>query len=206
MIDEVWVSFAFQDERLWGRPVSPMVGKDVDTENLVDIGRRNLHGEIFSADDFPKSIQWTYPKTEIKSLPPLFLAGDYFGVNAAAAAVLRGHDLGDGSLFPVTGFQADRITPIPGDFFLLNFGNVKPGGFAPEHSALRPDPFRENFWWPRATSKGRDVAVVQAVTKGPEIWVDDRLENLFFISGPLAKSLKKAGFLSAFKLEKCKIV
>ncbi len=205
MADEVWVSFAFQDERFWAGPVG-LWGDPEKAEEIVEIGNRNLRGEVIPARDFPKRIRWRDDKTIAKGLPPLFLAGDYFGVNAAAAAVLRAHDLGSGSLYPVTGFQADETNKIPGDFFLLNFGNVKPGGFAPEHSNMRPHPFRDNFWRPRAISKGRDVAVAQAVTKGPEIWVDDRLQNLFFVSGPLAKSLKKAGFLSAFRLEKCKVI
>lgn len=55
----------------------------------------------------------------------LFAVGGFYAVKGRLAQVLSRFDLGEGGLIPFPIYQADLVTPIKGEFFLLNFGARK---------------------------------------------------------------------------------
>jgi hypothetical protein len=138
-------------------------------------------------------------------LPDLFYGYGFWVVSDRCADVMRGFDLGSGSLHPVKVFEKDKATPI-GDhgWFCLNFGNKK--------SILLPDksrsikPFPGDRWRPDVIVGDNAIAVSPQALIGPDIWIDPLFFNGFFLSDALVKALKKAKCRSGFALKKCQVV
>lgn len=203
MSDLVWVSGAMMDPRQM-RPLTSDIA-DRDIHRAVDSGNRNDAGEALGPDCFPAAI-WPseYAVRSWNAMPDLFFAGSYWVISQACANVLRRFDLGNGALYPVIVFKKDRKTKLEGDYFCLNFGNVK-HAFLPNESPNTRD-------WPggrRAlpfVEQDFDVAVSREALSGPDIWIDPFLTRSFFISGPLGDALKAAKVSSWFKLKKCRVI
>lgn len=206
MASEVWICTIIGNTDFYGDPLS-VVSAPEAAPRVLEVARENARGQVFDASDFPKEMRYTDPKTQVDTLPDVFVAGDYVGVSEAAAAALRCDDLGACSLFPVAAFQADGTTDITGQFFLVNYGNVKSGGFLPGASKdVREDPFRPDVWSPRQWLKDGHLAVSSSVLQGPGIWVDDRLEKAFFLSGEIVRALRKVSNFPKLQLRKCSII
>ncbi|MDW3224779.1 MAG: hypothetical protein R8G34_18175 [Paracoccaceae bacterium] len=206
MADEVWASTIYGNSDFYTDPLRVQHALD-DGPRIVEMSQRNLRGDVFEASEFPQVMVYSDPKKQIATLPHLFLAGDYIGVSELAAEAIKVDEMGACSLYPVAAFQADQTTPISGTYFLINFGNVKSGGFLPEQSTkMRADPFRQGIWHARQTLKNGQLAVSADVLNGPGIWVDDRLEDVFFLSGSVVKALKKKSIFAGLQLRKCTIV
>lgn len=129
----------------------------------------------------------------MKCVPDLFVAGDYVGTTERALSAFALGDLGKGKLVPVEGYQSDEQTPLTGDrLYLLNYGSVKAGGSIPEQSQKATEnSFRKGIWNADSRVKGGDIAVSALVLDGPDMWVDDRLEDVFLLSGAIVAGLKK---------------
>ena len=102
--------------------------------------------------------------------------------------------------------HADRKTALAGDYFSLNFGNVKKA-FLPADSV---SPYRMveglEIWALPFVLKDNAMAVSQAALQGPDLWVDPLLHKALFISDRLGKALKAAGAGRAFGLKKCRVI
>lgn len=166
-------------------------------------------GYAVSADEMAKEIFGTSSADEKDyRFPDLFHAYGYWVVSAAAAEVLKQFDLGGGGLYPVKVFKNDRITPVGGEWFCINFGNRK-SGFVPDqsprsrHSYIRDG---EKGWFPRLPYRDDDFAVSESVLAGPDIWIDPDVGDAFFLSDTLAKALKKAKADKGFFLGKCRVI
>jgi hypothetical protein len=205
MADRVWVSSAMMDAAL----IMPVRNDIADNpENRpIDDGSRNRSGEALSADNFPKRIWATEDFDESMILPPLFFAYTSWVVSAAAADVLRRFDLGGGGLYPVEMLRKDRTTPIGGEWFCLNFGNVKQAfrGGRDSPKARQSGPSGTRWRLPFVLRDG-DLAVTRAALEGPDIWVDPAISPAFFVSDRLAQALKVAEVDQPFGLKKCRIV
>jgi hypothetical protein len=200
----VWLSLAMAD----ARRLRPFTNDLASDENrLIAIQRSNNAGEVLNKDDFPEAIWGSKERgaTTFKTLPDLFYGYGYWVVSDRCADVLRGFDLGSGSLHPVKVFEKDKVTPI-GDhgWFCWNFGNKK-NVFLPDKSK-NISPFSGNRWHPRATLRDNEIAVSPQALIGPDIWIDPLLFNSLFLSDALVKALKKAKCTSGFSLKKCQVV
>ena len=204
MSNAVWLSLAMAD----ARRLRPFTNDLASDENrLIAIQRSNNAGEVLNKDDFPEAIWGSKERgaTTFKTLPDLFYGYGYWVVSDRCADVLRGFDLGSGSLHPVKVFEKDKVTPI-GDhgWFCWNFGNKK-NVFLPDKSK-NISPFSGNRWHPRATLGDNEIAVSPQALIGPDIWIDPLLFNSLFLSDALVKALKKAKCTSGFSLKKCQVV
>jgi hypothetical protein len=202
--DAVWVSLAMSDARRL-RPFTNDLASD--QKRLIAIQNRNDAGEVLNKDDFPEAIWGSAERgaTTFKSLPDLFYGYGFWVVSDRCADVLRGFDLGSGSLHPVKVFEKDKVTPI-GDhgWFCWNFGNKK-NVFLPDKSKnMRPVP--QGRWGPGYTLGDNEIAVSPQALVGPDIWIDPQFVDAFFLSDALVKSLKKAKCTSGFGLKKCQVV
>jgi hypothetical protein len=206
MSEAVWVSNAMNDSRLDSDITTDLNEKNIDL--VIDSLRRNESGEVLEAQLFPTAI---YPgkalKTPFRRLPHLFKAGGYWVVSEPVADVLRQFDLGGGGLYPVKIFQKDRKTRVEGEYFCLNFGNVK-HAFLPDESSDRiakdENPLR--YYLPLGTWGHDIVAVASDAMAGADVWIDPLLRHAFFVSDRLRSALKCAKIEDAFRLKKCSII
>lgn len=179
---------------------------DEPADPNLDGGRRNAAGEVLSAENFPREIWGIRGLNDSRSLPDIFMGYGPWIVSKAAAGVMRQFDMGQGGLYPVRILKRDRKTPFDGEWFCLNFGNVKKAyvGGGEDRTAHIPKPFIRHA---TPGPLGHNVLSVTAdALVGPDIWVDPQIYDTFFVSDGLAKALKAAGVAKAFGFKKCKIV
>jgi hypothetical protein len=167
--------------------------------------RRNAAGEPLEPALFPSTF---FPgaslKGTLKRMPHFFKGSGFWAVDKPVADVLRQFDMGKGALYPVKIFQKDRVTQFEGEYFCVNFGNVK-RAFLPELSPNTME-FPQERRILSFVPTDNEVAVSNAALIGPDLWVDPKLFKGFFISGRLRTALKKAKLDGAFRLFNCRII
>lgn len=197
----VWVSHAMIDQ---SARVTPLAN-DLEDQLAIDALNRNDSGEPLPQSMFPTSI-WAVEGRRLDNLPELFWANAFWIASARTAEVLQGSDLGAGSLYPVLLLQNDRATPVSGEYFCLNFGNVK-DVFLPERSpGADQNPFNPAIWYPEVQLNDDDIAVSTTALEGPDIWISPPLKRAFFVSDKLAKALERAKVARPFRLRRCRVV
>jgi hypothetical protein len=209
MSDTAWVSNAMN--YVGGQDMTTDKTEE-DSTKVIAIMKRNESGESLSAEHFPKYI-WPgrNAKRPFKRIPRFFQAGGYWVVDKPVADILRQFDMGKGALYPVKIFQKDRTTQVDGDYFCINFGNVKQA-FLPEDSSDRmmkrgsPDFGDPTYYLLPFVPRDLEMFLSFAASEGPDIWVDPLVVDAFFISDPLRTALKKAKLDGAFRLFKCQII
>lgn len=203
MSDTVWVSNAKSDPRQL-RPLMNDIG-EADLQRVVALLKHVDAGEKLGPEFFPQKI---WPSESAKrswdEMPDIFYAFGYWVLSSKCADVLRKFNLGDGALYPVQVFKKDRKTPVIGNYYCLNFGNVK-RAFLPDESPTTRD-FPVGRRAMPFVLKDYDIAVSSAALSGPDIWLDPMLFEAIFFSGPLGLALKAAKVSSWFKLKKCRVI
>ena len=203
MDESVWISNAMMDVERALLPLRSDIAL-TNSDDAVEAIRQNNSGVPLPKDRFPNEVFGSSDAGTFQELPDFFSADGYWAVSEACAEVLKGFDLGSGGLYPVRIFQKDRKTPVPGDYYCLNFGSVKET-FQPEGS---PKAYKSqhggDFWMPPFVVKDGDIAVSRAALAGSDLWVDPKMERAFFVSGGLANALKAAKL--NLGLRRCKIV
>ena len=180
---------------------------DEPNHPTIDNGRRNEAGEPLQAENFPKEVWGVDDFKDNKPLPQLFFAYGPWVVSSAVAEIFRRFNMGKGGLFPVIIYKKDRKTPVDGDWYCLNFGNVKRAFVGVESSGVRPSwPGSTERWVPPFVLHDHDLAVTSEAYEGPDIWVDPAIRELFFLSDPLAQALKASGLGRSFSLKKCRVI
>lgn len=203
MVGTVWISTApghASNQRSLRHSFS-----ETEKQFAIDCRWKNESGESLGPDCFPKQI-YGAPNAKEKDylLPDIFFAGSYWVVSKNAADVLRQFNLGNGALYPVEVLKNDRQTPVGGEWFCINFGNVKQA-LIPEASP-KIKPFPVNRWAPPFVNEDDGITVSQTALSGTDIWVDPLLVQSFFLSDPLAKALKKDKVDKGFFLKKCRVI
>jgi hypothetical protein len=209
MIDYVWMCKlpkAIDGQRM----LNSFFTEDTSNEEALRATTRAIQmGSPISAEQVPAAI-FGAPDAEERhyKLPHLFYAYGFSIVSKAAADVLQQFDLGGGGLYPVKSFKKDRVTPIDGEWFCVNFGNVK-HAFAKDQSANMIERYIRDGrkgWFPRPSTVDMDFAFTSAATVGPDIWLDYDVGDVFLLSAALGDALKKAKADKGFKLTKCRVV
>jgi hypothetical protein len=217
MNDYIWMSVAMGRTSSIKRFTQNFADDPEQLEKAILMRRRNDAGESIPAEFFPAEIYGAPGSKPGKyKLPNLFFAGSFWVVSGAAADVIRQFDLGGGGLYPVKVLQKDRVTPVEGNWFCINFGNVKQA-FLPHQSFSEPDPTK-NLWYdnirhggvkgwiPSPKLEDNEFAVTNAATVGPDIWIDQSVGDAFFLSAALGDALKKAKADKGFDLLRCRVV
>lgn len=171
--------------------------------------QRAGQGYALSRKELPEAgAVWN--EKRFKRLRDIFYAGGFLVVRGKLAEVLGRFDLGEGGLVPFPIYQADLETPYPGEFFLLNFGcrkdtvmkshsnNIANRGVDKETGI---ELLRVHSW-----SVDGDVALSQFALKGPDLWIEERIDNKIFISDSLCQSLEEVGQREVFDLNESRIV
>ena len=191
------------------KPVTS-VELEIDEKRYVDAIRRNKEGESLSADRFPKEFYWKQTDRKVERLPDFFSADGFWVVSGEVAEIMRDFELGANGLYPTRFVQRDRVTPIAGTYFCLNFGAHK-ASFLPDRSLNIRGPINHHqgyqVWQPPLPTKSDDLALDAKALEGPDLWMEmPTLINTFFLSGPLVAALKAAKLTRQMRLRRRRIV
>ena len=127
------------------------------------------------------------------------------------AELLQQHDLGvGGELVPYTIYEKDRVTPLPDQYYLFNFGERK-DCFVPEESKnldilRKKERDGEDLWKASLLGVDDDLAFTTAALEGADIWFDKHIHSHFFMSDRLVKAIKAAKLGIPFKFVRCRIL
>jgi hypothetical protein len=166
-------------------------------QEAFEFDRRNEQGEPLSADYFPRKA-WLLPEdAKRKKLPDFRKTGSFALMSERCADVFRAFDMGGGNLFPVGLFEADRATPLSGNWFAINFGNVK-ASFLPEQSS-NFIPVAGKKFVPLATWPDFSLAFDSLAQEGPDVWIDPLLFQTFCMSDELVTALRESDLFDNFE-------
>lgn len=210
MSDFVWVSHAPSDPTLLDRPLK--TDRNVDSDDaVIEISKVARQGGAIAASQFPTEAWGEVGEYREHHFPGHWPELSYFSglwlISGKVAEILGGFDLGEGAIAPVRLSRRDRVTPVPGDWFFWNVGNVKET-FLPDRSErVRPAPGRA---WRTLDARDHDLKCSSAALGGPDIWFEPKLRGVLLFSDPLGRALvdadlatDKAGF---GQLIKCDVI
>ncbi len=187
-----------------------------DMSKAGALAKQDRNGVPLPADAYPTVM---YPDTSrerrrIAKIPYVNVASLSLVLNADCAEIFRAHDMGQGNLYPVRIVEGDRKTPIEGEYFSLNIGNVKntclveqsPGlrRFSPGGNVWSQSPFLDDSY----PTEECFFSVSPAALEGPDFWVqtDPIITSNFFMSDRLAQALKAKKMLARFRAFKARVV
>ncbi|MGB3470143.1 MAG: hypothetical protein WBA51_04915 [Erythrobacter sp.] len=172
-----------------------------DRDEAIECGRRSLAGESMGPECFPKEI-WPVAgagKSAASASADFFAGAAHWIVSGRFAELLRQFEMGGANLYPVKFLQADRETPAKGEWFCLNFGNVRRGLAPDESTSLRPT-FKPNEWTVKAVLADFDVSFrMKDIGVEAAIWIDPSLINVLCLSAPLGDAMRDRGITKGFK-------
>lgn len=154
-----------------------------------------------------------YSMPHVRRAKDVFYAGGFLAVKGKVAEVLSKFDFGaGGGLVPYTVYEADEKTPLPGPFYIVNFGRLK-DCFVPEASTnirkLAVDRKTGETFWAVSYVKDGDVVVLPAALAGAGLWMCPGVEGRIFMSNRGVEALKAAlgdDDFGEFRQHRCQIV
>jgi hypothetical protein len=181
----------------------------VEPDEVHAAFRRHWRGDALQRADFPEALA-VFDQKRFALERDLFMAGPFAAVKGKLANLLSRFDFGEGGLIPLTIYEADLVTPFPGEFFLLNFGARK-NSLLPEQSSnvvksfvVRATGFQ--YWKINSGHEDGDVALSTDALGGPDLWFEEKVTNDLFVSDALAQALREAGMADVFKLKRCRVL
>ena len=179
-------------------------------DEVHEASRRHRQGFVISRAEFAEA-EAVWDEKRFKKIKDIFaVAGPFYAVRGKLAEILSRSDLGDGGLLPFTIYQADLVTPYPGEFFLLNFGARK-NSILPERSEnvvkfAVDHKTGLQYWKVNSWHEDAEVALSPVALEGPDLWFEEFVDNKIFMSDCLAQALIDIGMKDIFELKECRIV
>ena len=171
--------------------------------------KRSGQGFALHRGELPEAAAVWNEKSFVKT-GEIFWAGGFLVVKSKLADILSRFDLGEGGLVPFPIYKSDLVTPMEGEYFLLNFGARK-NTILPEQStnverfsvvkATGLQTWKVNSW-----HEDDDVLLSSAALEGPDLWFESIIYSKIFMSGRLASALQEAGLADDWRLKQCRIL
>ena len=181
----------------------------LEPDEVYEASKRHRQGYALQRSEFPEAVA-VWDEKRFKKTQEIFTAGPFYAVRGRLAKVLSQFDLGEGGLIPFTVYQADLVTPFPGEFFLLNFGvrkntilpaeSEKVVKFAVAHQT------GIQYWKVKSWHENGDVALSTMALDGADLWFEEIIDNKLFLSEQLAQALIEIGMKEVFAMKECRIV
>jgi hypothetical protein len=173
---------------------------------------KHVTGHTLKREEMPEASA-VYSMPHFKRAKDVFFAGAFLAVKGKVAEVLSKFDFGaGGGLVPYTIYEADEKTPLPGPFYIVNFGPWK-DCFLPDASTkvekLGVHHQTGLTHWSLSYLKDGDVAVSPAALAGSDLWMCPGVESRIFMSNRLVEALKTAlsdAAFADFELHRCRVV
>jgi hypothetical protein len=225
MVDQVWISEVMSNNALgdklglrhkwFGEPwEAPYVHHYVPerSERVFAAISKHFAGHTMKREDMPEASA-VYSMSHFRRAKDVFFIGAFLGVKGRVAEVLSKLDFGaGGGLVPHTIYEADEKTPLPGPFYIVNFGPMK-DCFLPDASTnirkLAVDRETGETFWTVSYVKDGDVAVSPAALAGSDLWMCPGVEGRIFMSNRVVEALKTAlsdADFAEFELHRCRVV
>lgn len=198
MSDYIWISKSLFDVSNWRALTSDLVERD--KAFAIACGDRNDKGESLGPECFPTAI-WpaaNAKKSDTSTGKDFFYAGTHWIVSGRFVQLMQNFELGGTHFYPVQFLHADRRTPVGGDWFCLNFGNVK-DALLPDQSDGLFKPSRRMDSWRVNSSQDNLIAFSSSAAQGPDLWFDARLKQVFCLSARLGDAMIETGIIKGFK-------
>jgi len=225
MVDQVWISEVMSNgdlgnklgirQKWFGEPwEAPYVHHHVPetSERVWAAVSKHVAGHTMTREEMPEASA-AYSMSHFKRAKDVFFIGVFVGVKGKVAEVLSKFDFGPGGgLVPYTIYEADEKTPLPGPFYIVNFGPWK-DCFLPDASTnvekLAVHHQTGQTLWSLKYLKDGDVAVSPAALAGSDLWMCPGVKARIFMSNRLVEALKAAlsdAELAEFRLRRCRVV
>jgi len=223
--DQVWISEVMSNNELgnklglrqkwFGEPwEAPYVNHRVPDSSKTVFAAilKHYSGHTMTREDMPEASA-VYSMSHFKRAKDIFFLGGFLSVKGKLAEVLSRFDFGaGGGLVPHPIYEADETTPLPGPFYIINFGPMK-DCFLPDVSTNIGKPSvnhvtGESRWYLRHLKDG-DVAVSTAALGGANLWMCPGVEGRIFMSNRVVEALRGAlsdAEFAEFRLHRCRIV
>ena len=182
---------------------------DVPNAQTMDAIKRHAKGICLQREELPEASA-VFDEKCFAHTHDLFAVGGFYAVKGRLAEILSRFDLGEGGLIPFPIYEADLVTPNPGEFFLLNFGARK--------NSLLPEQCQDAQKWIVLRDSGQQlwkvnylneigaVVLSPGALEGADLWFEVASHNKIFMSNALASALVEAGLAEDWRLVECKIV
>ena len=225
MVDQVWISAVMSNGDLgnllglrtkwFGEPwEAPYVHHRVPPKSRTVFAALMKHasGHTLKREEMPEASA-VYDTSLFKRVKDVLFIGAFLGVKGRVAEVLSQFDFGvGGGLVPHTIYEADEKTPLPGPFYIVNFGPRK-NCFLPEASAnienLGVHYQTGRIHWSLNHVRDGDIAVSPAALAGSDLWMCPGVESRIFMSNRVVEALRTAlsdADFAEFRLHCCRVV
>ena len=220
MSGKVWISGLFSNfeigfeegtrAKFYGHDWEPASKKvpPVPSE-VLDSFRRYRGGFTLQRADLTEATA-VFDKRRFAKIIDIFSAGPFYAVKGKLAEVLTRFDLGEGGLIPFTIYQADLVTPLEGEYFLLNFGARK-NTILPEQSrnvvkGVIRKATGEQLWDINSWFEDGEIVLSATADFGPDLWMEEVLgSSKLFLRDALAQAIIEIGMKDVFRLKQCTI-
>lgn len=165
-------------------------------------------GEAAPDEWFPTEAYGIYTDKKVKNVPyDLFSMSGFMTFSQKGKEAVEHLDFGGGKFLPLRVFENDRTTPVPGDFFILNYKGHKEALLADQSQHLERIYPPKDIWglqdW---LLEDGDIVVSRNAMEGPDVWVDTpRLQSAIFFSDCFVKALRDAKIKTKFKFWSCRV-
>ncbi|KEO59248.1 hypothetical protein [Thioclava indica] len=218
MTQEVWVSSVMTEggignkqgirEKYYGEDWAPptfILG--VPPEHVIAATDRHYRGHALTREEFTEAM-YVFDEKRWARQKDLFMAGGFYAVRGKLAEVLKQFDLGAGGLIEFPIYQADKVTPLPGPFYLLNFGCIKDSVVIEQcqklHHVFEKKIFGYDQWSVSNLEDG-EIAVTAAALEGPDLWFESKLRKKILMSGRLHDAIVAEKIKVNFKFARARI-
>ncbi|WP_048649556.1 imm11 family protein [Nitratireductor soli] len=202
MKDEAWVSFPVLESSFMPGIESDLTRSDL--KHSAAIAKRYEKGEVLDPDELPKKYFGRYKDKLLKGLPDFFYANGFFAVSAKCADILRKFNLGRAQLCPVTVYQNDGATELPGTFFLIANIDHRPALDTERSKGIQRVYKGYDLFRSAPVTEDGDIVVSGALTGGSNLWVDPTLKFSLFFRAELEAALRQGG-INTFKRVRCTV-
>lgn len=198
MSDYIWISKSLFDVSNWRALTSDLA--EHDRAGAIACGERNDKGESLGPECFPTAI-WPADnarKSDTSKGKDFLYAGTHWIVSGRFAQLMQDFEMGGTHFYPVQFLHADRQTPVGGEWFCLNFGNVKDALLPDQSTGLYRTSMRREGWTV-ASSNENLISFSSAAGQGSDLWFDARLKQVFCLSARLGDAMIETGIIKGFK-------
>jgi hypothetical protein len=180
----------------------------VEPDEVYVACRRHRQGFALQPSDFPEA-EAIFDRKRFKRMRDLFFVGCFYAVKGQLAEILGHFDLGEGGLIPFTIFQEDLVTPVDGEFFILNFGSRKNTILIDQCEDTKKFIVDNNsghqIWHVNMFNSNARITLSAAALEGPDLWFEETVHNKIFMSDALASTLQECGLSNDWRLQPCQI-
>jgi hypothetical protein len=226
MVDQVWISEVMSNgdlgnklgirQKWFGEPwEAPYVRHYVPERSERALAGLSKHvtGHTLTREEMPEASA-VYSMSHFKRAKDVFFAGAFLGVKGRVAEVLSKFDFGaGGGLVPYTIYEADEKTPLPGPFYIVNFGPRKDCFLAAASTNIEKISAhhqRGPILWSLLYLKDGDIAVSRAALVGSDLWMCPGItQGRIFMNHRVVEALKTAlsdAEFADFELHRCRVV